>query len=65
LRALETGVYVVRVEELTLRPAGVNDGDLERGQLMAAGFVVTGYRLGGPAVADAVSYAGAVPEGGQ
>lgn len=43
LHALENGDRLLRVEELSLRPAGMNDGDLERGQIMAAGFVVTGY----------------------
>jgi hypothetical protein len=43
LHTLETDEQLLRVHGLTLRAAGVNDGDLERGQLMSAGFVVTGY----------------------
>ena len=63
LHALESGAHLLRVDELSLRLAGVNDGDLERGQLMAAGLVVTGYWLGQPNEAEAVSSAGRPPEG--
>jgi hypothetical protein len=48
LHGLENGDRLVRVEELTLRAAGVNDGDVERGQLMSLGVMVTGYWLRSP-----------------
>jgi hypothetical protein len=63
LHMLESGTLMLRVDELSLRLAGVNDGDLERGQLMAAGLVVTGYWLDQPNEAEAVSFAGMPPEG--
>jgi hypothetical protein len=43
LHAIENGTLLLEVSELTLRPAGVNDGDLERGQLMSAGMVITAF----------------------
>jgi hypothetical protein len=43
LFAMENGETLIRVEALSLRTAGMNDGDLERGQLMAAELVVSGY----------------------
>jgi len=49
LHAIENGELLLVIDELSLRPAGTNDGDLERGQLMSAGFVVTGFRLAEPA----------------
>jgi hypothetical protein len=45
LHALENGPSLVRVDELTLRTAGVNDGDTERGQLLAANLLLTGFWL--------------------
>lgn len=46
LHDLENGEELLHVTELTIRAAGINDGDLERGQLMSAGMVVTGYWIG-------------------
>jgi len=43
LHALENGTQLLHVEDLSIRPAGVNDGDLERGQLLLVSFVVAGY----------------------
>lgn len=40
---LENGERLLRIEGLSLRTAGVNDGDLEWGQLMNAGVVLVGY----------------------
>jgi hypothetical protein len=54
LFAMENGEQLIRVEALSLRTAGMNDGDLERGQIMAAELVVSGYwRL--PADTDSIS----------
>lgn len=53
LHALENGETLLRVSELSLRPAGMNDGDLERGQIMAAGVVVTGFWQQDPRVMPA------------
>lgn len=43
LHALENERTLLTVGELSLRPAGVNDGDLERGQVMSLALVVSGY----------------------
>jgi hypothetical protein len=43
LHQLENHERLLHVRDLNLRPAGVNDGDLERGQLMSAGFTVVGF----------------------
>lgn len=49
LHALENEPTLLTVGELSLRTAGVNDGDLERGQLMSLALVVSGYwRAEGP-----------------
>lgn len=45
LHDVENGELLLEVRELTLQTAGRNDGDLERGQLMTAGLVITGLRL--------------------
>lgn len=55
LHALENASTLLTVGELSLRTAGINDGDLEQGQLMSLGLVVSGYWIpdvepsGGPA----------------
>jgi len=43
LFAMENSEPLLHVREVSLRTAGMNDGDLERGQLMSAGFVLVGY----------------------
>lgn len=40
---IENGEELLHVRELALRVAGMNDGDLERGQLMSAGLIIAGY----------------------
>jgi hypothetical protein len=42
LHAIENGGPLLKVVELSLRPAGLNDGDLERGQLLSASIVIEG-----------------------
>jgi len=42
LHELERAPELVRVEELELHAAGINDGDLERGQLLRLTLVVSG-----------------------
>jgi hypothetical protein len=42
LHGIESARALLVTSELTLRPAGVNDGDVERGQLMSLGVVVSG-----------------------
>lgn len=43
LYSVESGEELLQVRELALRVAGMNDGDLERGQLMSAGVIISGY----------------------
>lgn len=43
LYSVENGEELLQVRELALRVAGMNDGDLERGQLMSAGLIIAGY----------------------
>lgn len=43
LFTMENEARLVRVSDLSLGAAGVNDGDLERGQLMSAAFTLVGY----------------------
>lgn len=49
LHALENEPTLLTVGELSLRTAGVNDGDLEQGQLMSLALVVSGYWMEGEA----------------
>ncbi len=45
LHGLESGTPLLRVLGLSLRPSGVNDGDLEQGQLLTVAATVWGYRM--------------------
>lgn len=46
LHGLENGPRLMHVDALSIRPAGVNDGDLDRGELLSTSVLVTGYWLG-------------------
>lgn len=59
LHDLENGPRLLHVDALSIHPAGVNDGDLDRGELLSASLLVTGYWIGADeAPADVTTAAG-------
>lgn len=59
LLALEDRNELLRIEELSLELAGLNDGELARAQLMSIGFVLTGFDVDRVQPGEALS--GAAP----